>query len=65
MSPDYLVTMSDLTLLIDHLFITLAALPCDDAANVDLSPDEMITMSDLTVLIDHLFITLAPLPPCP
>jgi PKD repeat protein len=65
MSTDNLITMSDLTVMIDHLFITLAALPCDDAANVDLSPDKLITMSDMTVLIDHLFITLAPLSPCP
>jgi len=65
MSSDNLVTMADLTVLIDHLFISLSALPCDDAANVDVSADELITMGDLTVLIDHLFITLAPLPPCP
>jgi PKD repeat protein len=64
-SLDYLVTMSDLTVLIDHLFITLTPLACVDAGNVDLSTDELVTMSDLTVLIDHLFITLAPLPPCP
>ncbi len=63
-SPDCLITMGDLTVLIDHLFITLTPLTCDVAGNVDQSLDGLITMGDLTVLIDHLFITLSPLPPC-
>jgi len=63
-TTDQLVTMGDLTAMIDHLFITLAPVCCVDEANVDFSPDGRITMSDLTVLIDHLFITLAPLPAC-
>jgi parallel beta-helix repeat protein len=64
-SEDCLITMSDLTVLIDHLFITLAPLVCVDEGNIDMSPDGLVTMGDLTVLIDHLFITLAPLSPCP
>jgi aminopeptidase N len=64
-SPDFLVTMGDLTVLIDNLFISLTPLTCIDAANVDLSQDNLITMGDLTVMIDHLFINLTPLPPCP
>jgi uncharacterized protein (TIGR02145 family) len=64
-SSDGLVTMGDLTVLIDHLFITLTPLTCPEAGNVDLSPDNLVTMGDLTVLIDHLFITLSPLPECP
>jgi hypothetical protein len=63
-TTDQLVMMGDLTVMIDHLFITLAPVCCVAEANVDLSPDGRITMSDLTVLIDHLFITLAPLPAC-
>jgi hypothetical protein len=62
-SPDNLVTMSDLTVLIDNLFISLTPLTCEAEANLDLLP--LITMSDLTILIDHLFITLADLPLCP
>ncbi len=64
-SSDGLVTMGDLTILIDHLFITLTPLECPEAGNIDLSADGLITMSDLTVMIDNLFITLTPLPPCP
>jgi hypothetical protein len=64
-SPDNMVTMGDLTVLIDHLFISLNPLTCTDEGNVDVSADNMVTMGDLTVLIDHLFISLNPLPPCP
>ncbi len=65
LSSDGLVTMADLTVLIDHLFITLTPLVCPIAANLDQSSDGLVTMDDLTVLIDHLYITLASLPACP
>ncbi len=64
-SPDDQVTMSDLTVLIDHLFLSLEPVVCDEEANVDVSADGEITMGDLTVLIDHLFISLDPLSACP
>ncbi len=64
-SADGWVTMGDLTLLIDHLFISLEPLVCMDEANVDLSPDHLVTSGDLMVMIDHLCISLAPLPACP
>ncbi len=64
-SADDLVTMSDLTVLIDHLFIGLTPLECTGEGNIDMSPDGLVTMGDLTVLIDHLFISLDPLPSCP
>jgi hypothetical protein len=64
-SADNLVTMGDLTVLIDNLFISLSPLACVDAGNVDLSSDNLVTMGDLTVMIDNLFISLSPLPPCP
>jgi hypothetical protein len=60
-SVDGLVTMSDLTLLIDHLFITLTPVRWPTEANVDGSEDHLLTMSDLTVMIDNLFISLEPL----
>ncbi len=64
-SVDNLVTMGDLTVLIDHLFIALEPLACVTEGNVDMSADGLVTMGDLTVLISHLFITLDPLPACP
>ncbi len=63
-SLDYLVTMSDLTVLIDHLFISLTPLACIDEGDVDGGVPGEVTMSDLTLLIDHLFISQNPLPPC-
>jgi hypothetical protein len=64
-SADNLVTMGDLTVLIDHLFISFNPLACVDEGNVDLSADGLVTMGDLTVLIDHLFISFNPLSACP
>ncbi len=61
--PSGETTMSDLTVLIDHLFISLDPICCPGEAELDGEAD--ITMSDLTVLIDHLFISLAPLSNCP
>ncbi len=64
------VDMGDLTVLIDHLFISLRPLVCVEEGDVDLSGQpsplpEDVDMGDLTVLIDHLFISLDPLPACP
>ncbi len=61
--PEDLVGMGDLTVLIDHLFISMAPLVCPEEA--DLDENLMVDMGDLTVLIDHLFISLDPLPACP
>jgi hypothetical protein len=64
-SSDDLVTLGDLTVMIDILFITVRPAPCQAVANVDLSADGLVTMGDLTVMIDNLFISLTPLPACP
>lgn len=62
------VTLGDLTVMIDLLFISLTPPNCWDEANLDGSLPEgpgSVTLGDLTVLIDNLFISLSPLPPCP
>ncbi len=64
-SADNLVTMGDLTILINHLFISLTPLACIDEGNCDMSADKLVTMGDLTTMISSMFITLDPLPPCP
>ncbi len=64
-SADNLVTMGDLTVMIDALFISLVPIGCPSEGNIDQSVDGLITMGDLTVLIDALFISLDPLPGCP
>ena len=62
-SPDDAVSLGDLTALIDHLFISLEPLCCEDEANLD--GQTGISLGDLTALIDVLFISLADPPLCP
>ncbi len=57
------VDITDISLLIDNQFLTLAPLPCDEEGDVDYSGGVDIT--DLSVLIDNQFLTLTPLQPCP
>ncbi|MBD3257509.1 M28 family peptidase [candidate division GN15 bacterium] len=67
-SPDDAVSLGDLTVLVDNLFISLDPIDCWEEANVDESQPEgptSVTLGDLTVLVDHLFISLSPLPACP
>ncbi|MDZ4723137.1 MAG: hypothetical protein SGI97_04440 [candidate division Zixibacteria bacterium] len=62
--PEDVIDISDLTYMIDNLFISLVPFCCDEAGNADDDPNGDVDISDLTRMIDHLFITLAPLPPC-
>ncbi|RKX23787.1 MAG: hypothetical protein DRP45_09670 [Candidatus Zixiibacteriota bacterium] len=61
--PTDLVDGSDLTVLINHLFITYDPLCCEAEAELDGYPG--IDAVDLTIMINHLFITYEPLPECP
>ncbi|MEE8576662.1 MAG: hypothetical protein V3T31_05350, partial [candidate division Zixibacteria bacterium] len=56
--------ISDLTALINHLFVTLDALDCKAEANTNGDPACSIDISDLTALINHLFVTFEQLSPC-
>ncbi len=62
-SPDDAVGLPDISVLIDHLFISFLPLVCPDEA--DLNEDGDIGLPDLSRLIDNLFITFTPLPTCP
>jgi len=73
MDPTDGVTISDISTMIDNLFISGMPLPCLEEADVNLSgtlenppldPAD-ITISDISVLIDYLFITQAPTRHCP
>jgi len=57
------VDITDIQVLVDHMFISLARLCCEAEADMDLSGGVDIT--DLSILIDNQFLTLTPLPPCP
>lgn len=66
LSPDGIIDIGDVTLLISSLFVTLKPLDCPDEANVDGSQDGVIDIGDLTVLLQTLFINVgAPFIPCP
>lgn len=62
--PEDGVDISDLTALIDNLYISFTPLCCQWEANVDGSADGNIDISDLSVLIDHLYITFTPTAEC-
>lgn len=57
------VDISDLSRLIDNLYLTFAPLCCPAEANVDGAGS--IDISDLSALIDHLYLTFTDLPTCP
>ena len=67
-SPDGLVSLGDLNVMIDILFISLEPPMCWSEGNLDGSLPEgpgSITLGDLTAMINHLYISLEPFPPCP
>jgi hypothetical protein len=64
-STDGLITLNDITLLIDNVYITKAALCCPENGNTNGSTDGLVTLNDITVLIDHVYITKGPTAPCP
>ncbi len=57
-----LVDISDLSVLIDNLYISFAPLCCFEEANIDGQPG--VDISDLTALIDYLYISFTPPAPC-
>lgn len=56
--------ISDLTALIDNLYISFTPLCCAEEANVDGSVDGNVDISDLTALIDYLYISFTPPAEC-
>jgi hypothetical protein len=61
--PDEEIDISDVTTLIDYLYISRRPLCCSHAANVD--SQTLIDIADLTRLVDRLYISFTSLPPCP
>jgi hypothetical protein len=58
------VDISDLTRLIDYLYITFAPLCCPGEANTDGDLLGGVDISDLTALIDYLYISFTPTADC-
>jgi hypothetical protein len=61
--PENVVDISDLTGLVNHLFVTFVDLECPDEG--DVNGDGDIDISDVTVLVNYLFVNQQPLAPCP
>ncbi len=61
--PGDVVDITDIQVMVDHLFLTLEPLCCIEEADLDLTLEVDIT--DLSILIDNQFLTLTPLPACP
>ncbi len=65
------VDIADVSIMIDHLFLTLTPLICKDEGNFNYpggwyaSPDTTIDITDLQIMIEGQFITMGPYPPCP
>lgn len=58
------VDVSDLTALVNHLFVTFEALECPSEANTSGDAGGSVDVSDLTALVNHLFVTFQVLPVC-
>jgi hypothetical protein len=56
-SEDGLITLADITGLIDFVYISKEPLENECIANVNCSTDGLITLADITTLIDHVYIS--------
>ena len=62
--PTQTVDISDLTTLVNHLFVIFQPLACPAEANTNGDTDCTIDVSDLTKLVNHLFVTFESLAAC-
>lgn len=57
------ITLTDLTMLVNYLFVTYAP-PAVSPAVADINCDSEISLTDLTILVNYLFVTYADPRPC-
>ncbi|MEE8576461.1 MAG: M4 family metallopeptidase [candidate division Zixibacteria bacterium] len=62
--PSDIVDISDLTRLVNYLFVTFEPLACSEEGNISGDAQGEIDISDLTALVNHLFVTFDPPAPC-
>jgi hypothetical protein len=62
--PDDIVDISDITALIDYLYISFAPLCCHGEANIDGDPGRNVDIADLSAIIDFLYLSYTPPAPC-
>jgi len=63
--PDGLIDITDVSTIIDHLFLSLRPLCCPGEANIAGGPGDEVDISDVSALIYYLFIGATETPPCP
>ena len=64
-SKDEEPDISDITRLIDHLYLSGKELCCPEESNTDGNIYKELDISDIMAIIDYLFLTHTPLPACP
>ena len=64
-SSDGMLTLSDVTRLVDYVYISKEPLCCEASGNTNGSSDHKTTLSDVTRLIDHIFVSRTPTASCP
>jgi len=57
------VDITDISVMIDHQFLSLAPLVCTEEGDIDFSRE--IDITDLQIMVDYQYLTLDPFPPCP
>ena len=62
--PSEGVDISDLSRLVDYLYVSFAPLCCADAANIDGDASGGIDISDLSALVDYLYVSFTLPAPC-
>lgn len=62
--PGGAVNLSDLTVLVNNLFVTFDPLPCVAEANVNGDSSCSVNLSDVTKLVNNLFVTFEPVAAC-
>jgi hypothetical protein len=63
-SYDGKITLSDISRLIDKVYISKKPLCCAPNGNTNASPDLKHTLSDITEMIDRVYISKLPAEPC-
>ena len=62
--PDDKTSLSDVTRLIDRVYLSKAPLCCEAEGNTDGDPDSKLSLSDITLLIDHVYLSKRQTAPC-
>jgi len=62
--PDGLIDISDVSAIIDHLFLSLRPLCCPGEANISGEGGDVVDISDVSALIYYLFVSATETPPC-